>query len=395
MGFLFRRQKGVYTFTGIARLSIISFLIALSYAFTDTIWAVYLSSIFSSLSIISFVSAFLTIIAFLSLFVFIPLIEKNNKSRLFMLSLFFIGISYILFLLENIFVFFIAAILFTIFSGLRINSFGIIIRDKSAKNQLSRNEGLIYTFFNVAWLIGPLLAGFVFQAFGIPVVFIISAIFVFLGLFLFKISKINDGNIVKKSRPILKDFREFFKSRNRTLIYIIGGGVNFWFILIYLYMPLYILQQGLQEIWIGYFLFAISIPTVLLELFFGKLAGKIGFKRIFIAGYTILALASLACFIIGSIYSVMGVLVIASIGIAMLEPTTEAYFFHTLKKKKDESRFYSFYNTTIDVNHFIGKFLAGIFLLFLPLRFIFLFFSFFMIIYFFLSFRLREIIEHK
>jgi MFS family permease len=193
----------------------------------------------------------------------------------------------------------------------------------------------------------------------------------------------------------MKDFHAFFKSKNRTIAFIIGGGVNFWFILLYLYMPLYILQKGLNEAWIGYFLFAIAIPTVLLEFYFGKVAGRIGFKKIFIIGYLILAIISFTCFFMNSIYVVMGLLVLASVGISMIEPTTEAYFFDTLRKKEDESRFYSFYNTTIDMNHFIGKTLAGIFLIFLPLRFIFIFFSIFMIVYFFLCFRLREIKEHK
>jgi MFS family permease len=223
----------------------------------------------------------------------------------------------------------------------------------------------------------------------------LSAVFIFLGLFLFKLSKINDGNIVKKQRPLIKEFIQFFKSKNRTIAYIIGGGVNFWFILMYLYLPLLILQKGLSEIWIGYFLFAIAIPTVLFEFHFAKLAGKIGFKKIFIIGFLILALSSLLCFFMTSIYVIMGILVLAAVGMSMIEPTTEAYFFDTLRNKEEESRYYSFYNTTIDVNHFIGKFLAGIFLLFLPLRYIFLFFSFFMFAYFFLCFRLREVKERK
>ncbi|MFA4960516.1 MAG: MFS transporter [Candidatus Pacearchaeota archaeon] len=397
MGFLIRKQRGFFSFTGIARLSIITFIISLSYSLVDTIWAIYLGGIFNNVSIISFFSAFLTIIAFFSYFFFVPLIEKNSKSRLFATSLIFVGLSYLIFILnKSLTIFFIAAISLTIFTTLRINSFGIIVRDKSHKKNLSRNEGLLYTFFNIAWLIGPLISGLLAEAYGINFIFILSAIFIFLGLFLFWISRIKDLNIKKRAdNHVIKNFFAFFKSGKRRFAYFIGGGVNFWFILIYLYMPLLILENGLREVWIGYFLFATAIPVVFLEYPMSKLAGKIGFKRIFKIGFLILAVASLACFFIESIYIILAILVFASIGVSMIEPTTEAYFFDILKTKEEESRFYGPYNTTIDVNNFIGKVLIGLLLFIFPLKFIFLFFFAFMFIYFLISAKIKDVKEWR
>jgi MFS family permease len=397
MGFLIRKQRGAISFTGIARLSIISFIVSIAYAIVDTIWAVYLEGIFQNISLVSFISAFLTVIAFFSYFFFIPIIEKYSKSKLYMLSLIFIGITYIAFALSrSLFIFFVAAISLTIFTTLRINSFGIIVRDKSHRKNLSRNEGLLYTFFNAAWVVGPLISGFVSEQYGINFVFMLSSVFILLGLFLFKISGIRNANIKKKTNEnIIKNFFAFFKSRDRFLAYVIGGGVNFWFILIYLYMPLYILQSGLTEIWIGYFLFAAAIPTILLEFPMAKLAGRVGFKRIFKTGFLILAFSSIACFFVGNIYIIMAILVFAAIGISMIEPTTEAYFFDILKTKSEESRYYGPYNTTIDVNNFVGKMLAGVILIFLPLKFIFIFFSIFMFAYFVVSCRIKDVQEWR
>jgi MFS family permease len=397
MGFLIRKQRGAISFTGIARLSIISFIVSIAYAIVDTIWAVYLEGIFQNISLVSFISAFLTVIAFFSYFFFIPIIEKYSKSKLYMLSLIFIGITYIAFALSrSLFIFFVAAISLTIFTTLRINSFGIIVRDKSHRKNLSRNEGLLYTFFNAAWVVGPLISGFVSEQYGINFVFMLSSVFILLGLFLFKISGIRNANIKKKTNEnIIKNFFAFFKSRDRFYAYIIGGGVNFWFILIYLYMPLYILQSGLTEIWIGYFLFAAAIPTILLEFPMAKLAGRVGFKRIFKTGFLILAFSSIVCFFVGNIYIIMAILVFAAIGISMIEPTTEAYFFDMLKTKSEESRYYGPYNTTIDVNNFVGKMLAGVILIFLPLKFIFIFFSIFMFSYFFVSCRIKDVQEWR
>ncbi len=395
MGVLIRKQKGAFIFTGIARLAIITLIISFGAAFIDTIWAVYLEGLLGNISLVSFLSAFLTIIAFFSSFFLIPVIEKNNKSKLLAISLFFIAIIYILFaVFRNIWMFIILSIILTILTTLRISSMGIIIRDKSQKKEVARNEGLMYTFFNIAWVLGPLLAGYISQAYGIPLIFILAGIFTFVAFLVFKISRINNANIKKKiDGNVLKNFLSFFKDRNRRLAYIIGGGVNFWLILIYLYMPIYIIHQGLNEIWIGYFLFAVAVPTILFEYLFCKLAGKIGFKKIFKLGFIILSLAALLCFIFYNVYIILIILVIAGIGISMIEPTTEAYFFDILKNKEEESKYYSSYNTTIDSNYFTGKVLAGILLLFAPFRFVFLFFSIAMFIYFLICFKLKEVRE--
>ena len=397
MGVLIKKQRGFYSFTGVAKLSIIAFIVALAYSFVDTIWAVYAESIFHNLSTISFYSSFLSVLAFASYFFLIPIIEKRNKSKLFSVSLIFVGISFLIFFLSRNFVLFVlSSIILTVFTSLRINSFGIIVRDRSSSKNISRNEGLMYTFFNIAWLIGPLLAGYIAQAFGVYLIFLFSAIFIAVGLLLFKFSNINDANISKKAEyGIVKNFVSFFKNKRLRNAYIVGGGVNFWLILIYLYMPLYILQKGLNDIWIGYFLFGITVPVVLFEYFFSKLAGKIGFKKIFKVGFFILFASALACFFIESIYVAMLILVFASIGIAMLEPTTEAYFFEVLRSKEEENKFYGPYNTTIDASHFVGKLLAGVLFLFLPFRFVFVFFAFFMFLYFLFCFKLIEAKKRK
>jgi len=395
MGIFLRRHRGLYSLSGIAKLGIVMFVISLAYAMVDTIWAVYLQSIFHNVSIISFVSAFITFIAFISFFILIPIVERNNKSKLFKISLFFIGISYLIFFISrSMAIFFVAAILWAFFTSLRINAFGIIIRDKSSNKKLSRNEGLIYTFFNLAWLIGPLIAGFVSDKYGVPIIFPLAAAFIFLGLFMFKISKINDSNITKKVHGnVFKNFISFFKSKDRTKAYILGGGVNSWLILIYLYTPLMIINSHLGDIWIGYFLASFVIMPILFEYYFSKIAGKVGFKRMFQTGFLILGLAALVCFFISNIYIIMGILAISSIGIAMIEPTTEAYFFDILKKKKEESLYYGPYNTTIEVSYFIGSFICGLLLLFIPFKSIFLVFSAFMAIYFIVSFSMKDVKE--
>ncbi len=396
MGFFIRKQRGMPGLTKIARLSIIMLIIAISAAFIDTIWAIYMDSFIDNMAIIGFISAGLTVVSFISFFFIIPLVEKSNKSKLYAITLLMYVITYVLFAINSKFYLFIVlAFVLTILTTVRITAFGLIVKDKSNQKELSRNEGLVYTFMNAGWVVGPLIAGFIADKFGISRVFILAAVFMFMAWVLFRISRIRDSNVKKKvDLDLVKNFIAFFKGKQRVLAYIIAGGGNFWWILIYLFMPLYILKQGLGDLWIGYFLFAVAVPLVLTEYKISKIAGKVGFQKMFKIGFFILAAAAIACFFINNIYAIMIILVLASVGPAILEPNTEAYFFD-ITPDKDESRFYGPFNTSIDVNQFVAKVVSSIALLFLPFKYIFLVFGAGMIVLFFLSCGIKDFIEKK
>jgi len=396
MGLLARRQKGVMVWTGMAKLSIIGLIMALATAFINTIWAIYLDTFVQSVVIVGLLTAFFTFVAFISRFLFIPLVEKVNKSKIYALSILSMAVAYTLFSINTNFYFLIILATFlTMANTLRVTSFGIIVRDRSSEKKLSRNEGLLYTFLNVAWVIGPLIAGYVSERYSISLVFMLAAIFAFLSLFLFKISNIKDSNIKKKADyGIMRNFFAFFKNKNRTLAYILGGGVNLWWSLVFIFIPLFMIRNNLNKIWVGWFLFGTAVPLILFEYFFGKLAGKIGFKKIFKIGFLIPAVLSLVCFFIGNIFIILALLILASIGLAMLEPTTEAYFFDVLKGKQS-LRFYGPYNTAISVNAFIGRFAPSILLIFFPFKFIFLLFAGFMFLMVLVSFFIKDVIESR
>jgi len=392
MGELIRKE--VFRFTRIEKLTFVAVIISLAAALLDTIWAVYMDSFVNSVVIVGFLSASFTLISFLSYFIFIPLIEKTDKSKIYSYSILFLTFLYVLLALNTQLIFFIIlAFILVILNTLKITSFGLIIKNKSPKKSLSKNEGFVYTFRNMAWVIGPLIAGYVASRYSIRMVFVLASIIIFIGFIGFQIIKIKDKNIKKTADGnIIKNFSAFFKNKDRVFAYIIGGGVNLWWVLIYLFIPLFMIRNGLSTLWIGYFLFAVALPLILFEYWFGKLAGKIGFKKIFKIGFLIPCLFALACFFMTNIYIILLLLVLASIGLSMLEPTTESYFFDILKGKQ-ALRFYGPYNTTIGINRFIGKIVPSIFLIFLPFKFVFLIFAIFMFIIFLLCFKIKDVVE--
>jgi len=99
-------------------------------------------------------------------------------------------------------------------------------------------------------------------------------------------------------------------------------------------------------------------------------------------------------FFIPNIYFILGILVVAGLGIAMLESTTEAYFFDVISEK-ERDRFYGLYSTTIELNSFLGSALPAVILLFFPFKTIFLFFGGTMLILSLMSLKIKEVIENK
>ncbi len=396
MSHFIKKERFVRFHGGISRLGMISFIVAIAAAFIDTIWILFVKQFIEKDAYIGFFSGALTIISLISLFLIIPIIEKGQKEKLYITALCMIITSYILFsFIKSFYLFIIFSILLTLAANLRISSFGIIVRDSSKKRLLAKNEGIIYTFFNTGWFIGPLLAGFLALKYGNKGVFRLAALLVILALILFLQFGIKDHNIKKKADiNVWKNFRDFFKDKKRTISYFLGGGISFWWVLIYLFVPIYIINSGHNVLWVSTFLFAVVIPNILFTYPAGYLANKIGFRKIFLVGFLILSSASFLCFLVNDLLVVLIILIVAGIGTALVESTSESYFFD-ISKGKEPYRFYSAYNTTIDVSHFVAKILPSALLLILPFKYIFLTFSIFMLGYAILSQFTEKIVESK
>lgn len=209
---------------------------------------------------------------------------------------------------------------------------------------------------------------------------------------MFKITDTREPKRVEKNIPKL--VIEFFKNKDRRLSYIASGGINFWWGFIYIFIPIFIIESGFSDLILGVFLCAVIIPLIIFSYHFGKLTCKIGFKKIAFFGYLIIAFFAFASFFAGTPVIVLILLVFASIGGAMVESPSEAYFFDIIKKDQRE-KFYGIYNTTIDVNNLLASFLGAIILLFLSFKFVFLFFGFVMLCISLISLRLRNVIEAR
>jgi len=161
--------------SAINKLGILSLISSFAIASVVTIWAVYIDTFFKNPAYTGFIISFFTIIATLSFIFLMPLVEKSNKAKLYGLTILAYIISYALFaFLPSIYVVLFLGTVIAITGSLKITLFGIIFRDKTKDNEVSKNIGLVYTLINIAWFIAPVVAGFIASKFGIKSVFLFA-----------------------------------------------------------------------------------------------------------------------------------------------------------------------------------------------------------------------------
>lgn len=382
----------------IRKLGFLEMTSSLALACASTVWAIYFESIFHDASKVGFVNTIFGIAGIIAFIAFIPLIEKRSKTRILGLSLLLYAASYFLFSINKnvLFAVFIGLLVYTT-AAIRINAMGIILRDKSKKSAVSKNTGLIYTLLNMAWLFGPLIAGFVSSRFGVNWVFFVAGVLMFASWIFLKFSGFKDDRKSKKvDRHLIRFIGEFFSEKKFLVNYIVRGGISFWWAFIYIFIPVYIITTNTVrgDLIVGYFLAGVVAPLIFLEYPFGRIAGRKGFRKMFVRGYFILVLVSLLCFFMEGLYPILILLVLGSVGAAMLEPTTEAYFFD-ITNRYQRDKYFGIYNTSLDVFYALSLFIVAWVVKLYDFKYAFLVVGFFMFVFALISFAVKKVIEVK
>ena len=114
----------------------------------------------------------------------------------------------------------------------------------------------------------------------------------------------------------------------------------------------------------------------------------------FFRGYIILAIVSVLCFFIDEFYATLLLLILGSVGAAMLEPTTDAYFFD-ITDKYQRDKYYGIFNTSLDIFYALSLFLVALVVKWFDFRYSFLVVGLFMLVFALISLGVKKIIEEK
>ena len=342
--------------------SYMMFAYSLAVAVLSPVFSQYLESVTGSTF---YVGIFVGICSLVTLLVSLFISKILHKfSRIFLLYIGLLGMAVIFFLffvVES----WVAVLFLQILKGFFVAILFIVIplmvRDYTNKKTLAVEEGFFYWFVNLAWILGPVVGGCFAYFFGIDFVFLIAAfVLVSSALFLrhkhiFEVADRTDKNTVS----ILKNLKRFFANYGLRRAYFIDMGLFIWWSIATVCFPLYLVQNGIGEFFVGLFMSLTLIPLIVLEKRIGRTVkdGCLGVNMR--RGFVIMFLAILGAAIADNVYFTVLMFTIVSIGAAFIEPLKEIYLFVHMKKSQENDLF-PVYSTSRQFGYFVGPAIGGL-----------------------------------
>ena len=366
------RSKRSHTLRAMAmrRLGVNSILLAVAYASIETVWPMFLSDFFPTSSQVGFFTAFLAVCLFVSLLVTYKLFSKYSaKSLLFLgvtanaviVSLYAITQSKILLIIFSI--------INAIFIAVRIQSFGLLVRENSSLKTINKSENLMYLLGNVGWVLGPVIAGFFAEEISVRAVLMFAALFLLFSVYSITFStkslRKREAKELTHISPI-KNLKSFFKKKNGIKSYLLSGGLEVWWAIPFIFLPLEMIKEGLPISTVGIFLFLLGIPLMIIESIM-KNKPHIKLKKLIGFGYLFAFVVGMIAAFSHNIYFSMACFVIASFGLGFVEPSVESFFYSNVNTE-EAKRYYGSFFTSKTAGGFFGKISVAIILLYFPLN---------------------------
>lgn len=354
-------------------ISFISFLFGFSQAILLYVMSFYFKSATGSENVGIFytISYIVVLIILLNLH---KVVRRIGKSKVFLFSLlakivliFFLTMlppsALSLFLLMG----------YIIFSGLEWTNLDVILESFSQDQLSGRIRGIHLTVFNLGFIFGPLLSTKILERFDFQGIFATILIFNSIVFVLALIGLRGVNHKFSQKLRVSDLVKKVFRRKDVMGIYYISFVLEFFFALMVIYVPLYLLDIGFSWEKIGVIFTIMLIPFVLLQYPAGFLADKkIGEKEMIISALLIMAAATLSIYFIQTLsILVWGIALFATrVGAALIEVLRDSYFY----KKIDghDVDLINFMRTSMPVAYIMSTAMATIFMLVFSIKFAFI-----------------------
>lgn len=365
-------------------INFVSFLIGFSQATVVYVFSTYfkVSSGTENVGVFYFISYLLVLIFLLNLH---KAVRKLGKSNVFCLAILVkIIVMVFLVLLPPAWYAIPFLALYMICISLIWTSLDVILESFSADKVSGRVRGLHLTIFNAGFLLGPLISAQLMNSFSFSGIFIFSLIADALVLIFSLIGLRNVNHEFKQKLEIIDVIKKVSRRKDLLRIYWISFALEFFYALMVIYTPIYLLDIGMSWQQIGVIFTIMLLPFVILQYPAGFLADKkMGEKELIIFSIIFMLCSTLGIFFFNS-RSILawGVILFATrIGAALVEILRDSYFY----KKIDghDVDLINFFRTAMPFGYVLAAAFSSLVLFFLPLKYVFvliaivLFFSLF------------------
>jgi len=235
-------------------------------------------------------------------------------------------------------------------------------------------RGIFLTIGGFAWVAAPLVGGFVVAGENFERLFALAAfIFIpFIFLAASQLERFRDPKYIQLDIP--KFAKSLAKNKNLRNIFVSSFLLRFFYGIMVIYFPLYIHSTlGMPLSDIGIIIAVATMAFVILEMPLGKLEDSLwGEKEVLILGFAIIALTTgaLSFLTTTSLLVWAGVMFATRIGAAMIEVSTEGYFFKQVET--DDTDDVSAFRMLYPLAYIVSPLFGTLVLFFIPLNFIFL-----------------------
>jgi len=238
----------------------------------------------------------------------------------------------------------------------------IFIESSSEPNERGRVIGSEFTFMNLAFVISPIIAGFVITRLGFSSLYALSgAIFILAMLLSLRFTR---GVIPKRKRTgnMWKGLVSAWGKRDLRFILIIQFLLQFFFSWMVIYTPLYLISKfsfGYEVLGVVFSL--MLLPYILLEYPLGRLAdAKLGEKELLGGGFVLAAITTGIVPLISSNSIWVWALILfgTRVGAAMIEGMSATYFYK--KVEASDIDLIALFRDMRPVAYIVGPLLASL-----------------------------------
>jgi MFS family permease len=271
-------------------------------------------------------------------------------------------------------------------AGLIVRVFGVAclnvtlnlyIMDTIPRGDLVRSEPLRLAVSGGAWTLCPSLGVFLYGRFGAIAADGLSAAAAALLLATFWVIRLSDNPAIAPARlppppNPLRNIGRFVAQPRLRLGWLIAFGRSSWWSQFFTFAPLYMVISGHSEL-AGALLISLGNATLFLNVLVGRLAERIGVRRVIVGAFLLTGATMLLAALIAPIgwsYVVAGLLLLASLWVSALDAVGNIPFLRAVRAR-ERPQMTTVFRTYIDLSDLLPSAVFALLLTFFGLESVF------------------------
>ena len=354
-------------------ISVVSFLMGFASALLSYVVSSYLKEVLGTdnIGVVYIITYLIVLLLLLNLH---KVVRVSGKSFVLQLSLILKIISVVGLLLMPMSIVGIWFLVLYIISGIMAwTSLDGILESFSDDRRSGRIRGAHLAIINAGFLMGPLLSSQILEKYGFSGLFVTSLLVYSLIFIIAMINIRKTNHKFKKDINISNLLKKVFRRKNIMKVYYISFTLEFFYALMVIYVPLYLLDKGFSWDQLGMAFTIMLVPFVLIQYPMGIIADKkTGEKEFLLFSFFILGISTLIFYFTHSsnILVWTTILLLGRIGAALVEILRESYFYKRIDG--NDVDVIDFFRTAKPVAYIVAASLSTILLVFFSVKSIFL-----------------------